>query len=276
MPGIRRSFVALAAALCATALAAPTAHAAVTVYPDSMAATGASATRAAGTCEGRGSGGCPENSWATGTNPAVNSIYERIKAVHPAITGNVYNDAVGGENMSDLSDQIEVVISQRVQFVIVDMGGNDVCADEEGEVTSLASFRADFEDAMDLLVERRPNTRIAVVSIPSLYRLWEVLHTNARAVAQWEGNGTCQSMLENAASTARADVERRARVNEAEADLNDVLGLVCATYTHCRYDGGASFEFAFEAGDIGRDYFHPSLAGQATAAAAMWELPWEF
>ena len=27
----------------------------------------------------------PENSWATGTNPAVNSIYQRLLATHPAL-----------------------------------------------------------------------------------------------------------------------------------------------------------------------------------------------
>ena len=238
-----------------------------------MSATGASATRAALTCEARD---CSANSWATGTNPAVNSIYLRIKAVHPAIEGNVYNDAVGGENMSDLRDQIEVVIGHRVQFVIVDMGGNDICAPNEAGVTSPESFRADFEDAMDLLLERRPNTRIAVVSIPSMYHLWDLFDRDTRAVEVWNRNGTCASMLANPTSTARADVERRARVNEKEIVLNNVLGLVCATYTNCRYDGGAAFEYSFAASDLGRDYFHPSLAGQATAAAAMWELPWEF
>jgi len=273
MPGLRRLLITLtAAALC---LVASTAHAAITVYPDSMAATGASATRAAGTCEGGGNG-CPENSWATGTNLTVNSIYLRIRAVHPAIEGRVWNDAVGGERMDDLADQFEVTIEHRAQLVIVDMGGNDVCRPEEGQVTTPESFRADFEGAMDLLLERRPYTRIAVVSIPSMYHLWSILHTNPTAVETWNRNGTCQSMLANPTSTARADVERRERVNLRERELNAVLDSVCATYTNCRYDGGAAFEFAFEPADVGRDYFHPSLTGQATIAAALWELPWEF
>jgi lysophospholipase L1-like esterase len=271
MPGLRRLLFALtAAALC---LAAPAARAAITVFPDSMAATGASATRAALTCEARD---CSANSWVTGTNPDVNSIYLRIRAVHPAIEGNAYNDAVGGEKMSDLDDQFEVVIEQRVQLVVVDMGGNDVCRQSEGSVTSPESFRADFEAAMARLLERRPNTRIAVVSIPSTFHLWDILHTDARAVETWNRNSTCQSMLANPTSTARADVERRARVNERQVELNAILGLVCARYANCRYDGGAAFEFAFEPADVGRDYFHPSLQGQASAAAAMWELPWEF
>jgi lysophospholipase L1-like esterase len=270
--GLLSRAAAPALAVAVLALAAPAAGA--LVYPDSMAATGASATRAAGTCER--SGGCPENSWATGTNTEVNSIYLRIRAVHPEITGNVYNDAVGGEDMSDLADQFEVVIEQRVQFVIVDMGGNDICAAEERQVTPTASFRADFEAAMSRLLAARPNTRIAVVSITNVYRLWDILHTTRAATDTWNRNRTCQSMLANPTSTARADVERRARVLEREIELNGALATVCARYANCEYDGGAAFEHAFEAGDVGRDYFHPSLAGQATNALVEWEVPWMF
>ena len=37
-----------------------------------------------------------ENSWATGTNPEVNSIYLRLIEVHPETEGHVANTAVGG------------------------------------------------------------------------------------------------------------------------------------------------------------------------------------
>jgi hypothetical protein len=277
MSGSRRLLLAAAAALCLTALAAPTAHATITAYPNSMAATGASATRAANTCEGGGRGGCPGNSWATGTNPDVDSIYERIRAVHPAIEGHAYNDAVGGQKMSNLAAQFDDVIEQRVELVIVDMGGNDVCAPNEREVTSVASFTEGFEAAMGRLIAVRPNTRIAVVSITNLYRLWELLHTSRAAIESWNSHTTCPSMLANPTSTSRADEERRVRVREREIELNAALATVCARYTHCEYDRGTAFEYRFEVGDVGsRDFFHPSLAGQATNAAVEWEVPWEF
>lgn len=272
MPGIRRLIAALA--LSAGLLAALAASALAVVYPNSMAATGASATRAALTCgEGRD---CSANSWATGTNTEVNSIYLRIRAVHPGITGNLYLDAVGGENMSDLADQFEATIEHRVEFVIVDMGGNDICAPEERQVTSLASFRSDFEAAMSRLLAARPNTRIAVVSIVNVYRLWSILNTTRAATDTWIRNGTCASMLANPTSRSRADEERRARVLEAEIALNGALATVCARYANCEYDRGTAFEYRFVATDVGRDYFHPSLAGQATNALVEWEVPWMF
>ena len=92
---------------------------------------------------------CPRTRGRPGPTRAVNSIYLRIRAVHPAIEGNVYNDAVGGEQDGEPPDQIEVAIGQRVEFVIVDMGGNDICAPNEAAVTSAESFRADFEAAID-------------------------------------------------------------------------------------------------------------------------------
>lgn len=271
MPGIRRQLGALALSAVAMALAAPAASA--IVYPDSMAATGASATRAALTCGGRD---CSANSWATGTNPEVNSIYLRIRAVHPEITGNVWNDAVGGEDMSDLADQFEVTIEHRVQFVIVDMGGNDICAPEERQVTPVESFRADFEAAMARLIAARPNTRIAVVSIVDVYRLWQIYNGTRAATDTWNTNRTCQSMLANPRSRSREDEERRLRVREKEIELNAALATVCARYANCEYDRGTAFEYRFEIGDVGVDYFHPSLAGQASNALVEWEVPWMF
>src|SRR5262245_45770565 len=108
MTGIRRLLGALV--LSAAVVTCTAAAVQAITYPNSMAATGASATRAANTCGGGGRGGCPENSWATGTNPEVDSIYLRIRAVHAGITGNLHLDAVGGQKMSDLAGQFEDVV----------------------------------------------------------------------------------------------------------------------------------------------------------------------
>ena len=48
-----------------------------------------------------------ENSWATGTNPDVNSIYLRLVAARPETEGHVANTAEGGAPASRLADQAE-------------------------------------------------------------------------------------------------------------------------------------------------------------------------
>jgi hypothetical protein len=46
-----------------------------------------------------------------------------------------------------------------------------------------------------------------------------------------------------------------------------VLDEVCATYIHCRFDGRALFDDPFTSDDVSkRDYFHPSLQGEAPRA----------
>ena len=78
-------------------------------------------------------------------------------------------------------------------------------------------------------------------------------------------------MLANPWSNSSADVARRARVRQRNIDYNTVLGQVCATYTLCRFDSNAVFNTAFVRSDVTtRDYFHPSVNGQAKLAAITW------
>lgn len=276
MTGTRRLLVALTAALCLAVIAASTASAAITFGPDSMAATGASATTAYNTCAIPGTN-CPANSWSTGTNRTVNSLYLRIRAIHAEIEGNNFNDAVAGSKMARLQAQFEVAVGQRVELVTVDMGSNDICTDTEAEMTSVASFTTSFRSALTLLTTRLPNVRIAVASIPNVHRLWRILHENAAAVRSWNEHTICQSMLANPTSLLRADAARRNRVLNHIAELNLAGEAVCAEYVNCRDDGGAAFGYAFEASEIStNDYFHPSIAGQAAFARTEWEVAWGF
>lgn len=269
MSGTRRLLVALCAALCLTALAS---SAALAVYPNSMAATGDSITRAFNTC-GFPFIDCPANSWATGTEATVNSFYLRIRAVNRAIEGRAFNHARSGARMADLPGQVTNVVGSRVEYVVIEMGANDVCTSEETNMTSVASYRTSFEGSMRTLTERLPGVRISVGSIPSIYQLWSLLRGNRSAVSTWNSLGICQSMLRNATSTSREDEERRLRVQRRNVEFNGVLREVCALHANCQYDGDAGYNYRFEAGEVStRDYFHPSVRGQQTIAAIEWPL----
>lgn len=279
MPSIRSSHVRRALSLAATAaglatLGAPAA--AQAVYPSSMAATGDSITKAFNTCT-RAFVDCPANSWATGTNPAVDSISARILAANPAIAGNVYNDARSGSEMSALPGQVTTAIGQGVEYVTIAMGANDICGVNEAAMTSVADFQTDFQAAIDLLRARLPGARISVASIPNIHYLWRILSTDPAAVATWGTVGVCQSMLANATSTSRADAARRNRVLTRIVALNGVLSSVCTAYAQCRYDGGAGFSYRFAASEVStRDYFHANVAGQAAIADLEWGATWVF
>lgn len=240
------------------------------VYPRSIASTGDSITRAYNTGFFPYTDN-PSASWSTGTNSSVMSHYTRLLALQPAIAGHAYNDARSGARMIDLAGQLTTAARQRVDYVTVLMGGNDVCTSSESTMTSVADFQAEFTTAMTSLASRSPSTRIYVVSIPNVYNLWSVLKDNLSAQFVWALFGVCQSMLANPTSTAQADVARRARVLQREADFNAALESICAQFTRCRFDGGAVFGTTFTVSDVTtRDYFHPSIAGQAKLAAVTW------
>jgi hypothetical protein len=263
MTGTRRMLAALGAALCLIALAS---SAALAVFPNSMAATGDSITRAFNTCAFPFTD-CPANSWATGTEAAVNSFYLRILERNAGIRGRLNNDARSGARMSNLPEQVNSAVTQRVEYVVIEMGANDVCTSSEETMTSVASFRSSFESAMRTVTERLPSTRISVGSIPNIYQLWSLLHTNRSAVSTWNSFSICQSMLRNPTSTSREDEERRLRVQRREVEFNGVLAEVCALYANCQYDANTGYEYRFEAAEVNtRDYFHPSVRGQATIA----------
>ncbi len=79
------------------AIAAPSAAARVAL-PKSIASTGDSLTRAAGTGFLPWTDN-PAGSWSTGTDPSVNSHYLRLLALNPRIRGHNYNDARSGAKM---------------------------------------------------------------------------------------------------------------------------------------------------------------------------------
>jgi lysophospholipase L1-like esterase len=267
----RRGVSATVGALLAViVLVAPSAVAAQGPYPRSIASTGDSITRAynTGTIPYTDN---PSKSWATGTSPAVDSHYLRLLALNPKISGKNYNDAKSGARMADLAGQMSTVVAQKGEYVTVLMGGNDVCTSTEASMTSVASFRSQFVGAMERVTTGLPRTRIFVATIPNVYRLWEVFKDNALARFAWDLFDVCQSMLANPLSTEQTDVDRRARVLQRDEDFNAVLLDVCAAYTQCKADGGAVFATDFTAADVtGRDYFHPSTAGQAKLAAGTW------
>jgi lysophospholipase L1-like esterase len=263
-----RRVVCVALALV-IALAATLSTSAAPVYPNSMASLGDSITRAFNTSWFPFID-APANSWSTGTSATVNSLYLRIRALNPNINGKNYNYAVSGAKMVDLAGQVAKVPTN-IEYVTILMGANDVCTSSEGSMTAVATFRSQFQSALTSLTARAPNARIFVVSIPDIYRLWDLFKNNSSARSRWATYRICQSMLANPTSTAQADVDRRARVRQRNIDFNTQLAEVCALYPKCRFDGNVAFYTAFVASDVSsRDYFHPSLAGQAKLALVAW------
>ena len=232
--------------------------------PNSMAVIGDSISRAFDACATFGE--CLTAVWSTG-DVGVDSHYSRILAVNPAIAGNNHNDAVSGAVMANLDGQAAAAVSQGVEYVTIEMGGNDACKSAESQMTPVATYQSQFQQAMTTLTTGLPNAHIMVASVPDLLRLWTVAKDVAAARNVWSYFGICQSMVANPLSFAQADVDRRARVQQRVIDYNTALATVCAPYPNCKFDQNAVFNSPFALNDVSSlDYFHPSFAGQTGLA----------
>lgn len=245
-------------------------------YPDSMAATGDSITRAFNSSAVAWIE-APWNSWSTGGNPAVQSHYTRILAANPRIALQNWNDARSGAEMDELSRQVGLVNIQHVDYVTVLMGANDACASSEAAMTPVPEFRGEYETALAELAAGSPQAHVYVVSIPDVYRLWELFHENPEARLKWRLTGFCKSMLARPGSTAPEDMARRQRVRERIVAYNRVLEDGCAAYARCLFDGNAVFDYRFARKDVSRhDFFHPSREGQRVLAEVTWRAGYDF
>jgi lysophospholipase L1-like esterase len=233
--------------------------------PNSMAALGDSITAGVGSCLAPGA--CLRNSWATGDGTLVNSHYKRILAANPAIRGHATNLAVPGARVADLADQVGRAVGLRPDYVTILIGANDACRPTIGDMTSKAKFQAEFAAALTALKAGLPGTRVLVVSIPDIYRVWESAHTRHSAQQVW-ALGVCPSLLANPTSTTPADVARRQRFRDQIDAYDSVLAAVCAQYgPKCRYDKGTVHGTPFGIAQLSLlDYFHPNEEGQGQLA----------
>ena len=255
----------LLVAMVALLIPAAVARADTPPLPGVMASTGDSITRGFdATLWDCFLSDCPQDSWATGSSSTVNSQYLRIRAAGTAVTA--YNDAKTGAQMSALDGQLATAAGQGADYVTVLMGANDVCTSSIATMTPTATVQSQFQTALTDFFAARPGARVFVSSIPNVYQLWSLLHTNRSATSTWKTFGICQSML----ASSNTETQRQTVLAQEKAD-NAALASVCGGFANCRWDGGATFGYAFRTTDVSTvDYFHPSVTGQKTLAGITW------
>jgi lysophospholipase L1-like esterase len=168
--------------------------------------------------------------------------------------------------MADLAGQMTRAAARRPQLVTVMAGANDACRDATSQMTPVADFRAEFEQALRTLRAGAPKTQVYVASVPNLKRLWSQGRTNPLGKQIWK-LGICPSMLGDADALDAAANLRRDTVQQRVEAYNRVLKEVCAKDRYCRFDGGAVYAYRFGTDQLSHwDWFHPSTDGQARLA----------
>jgi hypothetical protein len=234
-------------------------------YPSSIAVLGHSGATGENSDPNRPGDEVRANSWATGSNPKVDSLYLRILAKNPAMSGHNLNLAEAGANVDRFVAQAGLAVSRRRKpelFVVQIMDNDIVCPESEDD---LAAFRSTFVSGLKTLARGAPDSDIFVVS------QFGSPATNARALPRelrlsFGATGPCDFIDLD----GRQVPEKRARLEKAIYGYEAQLEAGCKRFDRCHYDGGAFGRVVDRPEYISSDGNHFSVQGHAKAAAVAW------
>ncbi len=204
------------------------------------------------------------NSWATGTNPKIDSVYVRVLDRNPAVEGNVQNFGIDGSRVESLLDQEEraAAVTPTPDLVLVQSIDNDIRCDGT-DARNYEPYRKTLTDVMDALTRDMPNATIFFVS------QWADVKEYRRVVSSinpWHltGAGPCDVVN---ADTGKLDKQREAYLQGIVDDYFAIVGDVCGQYPNCQTDGGAMQRMRLQKSDLAEGLDHLSLTGLRKMAA---------
>ncbi|MCZ2803691.1 GDSL-type esterase/lipase family protein [Modestobacter sp. VKM Ac-2983] len=216
---------------------------------------------------------CPEASWVTGEDPAVDSIRARLAEAWGVTDVPTSNFARPGAMAADLAGQAQrIVPTDGEGLVTVLVGSNDVCTGSVAAMTSPEEFRAAIDQVLQTVGERAPGAVTVLASVPGVASIYASFRGDSQARDAWAATRVCRSLTGSASGSPEADGERVAAVQERVDQLNEQLAAACAAVDNCVYDAGAVHDWLPEPDDLSDvDAFHPSTTGQAELAEAVWD-----
>ena len=236
-------------------------------WPSAIAAIGHSGLTGYNS-EGNGAD-ARSNSWATGTNPEVDSVYSRILGHNPAIEGHATNLAVDGSEVVDLLRQAEHLgaLTPKPEIVLIQSIDNDMQCDGT-DAEHLPVYREGLVKVMDALSEGVPDATVLFVSQWGSVQIYDaaVLQIDPRHVA---GTGPCDTVDPATLHAVPAkEAALQALVDEYFATIVDV----CAQYANCMTDSGAMQKLALAPEDLTSDLDHLTASGHTKMAAIAWDV----
>ncbi len=209
------------------------------------------------------------NSWATGTNPAVQSIYLRLLAEDAEVEGHATNLAIDGSNVTSLIPQATQLVSRRPapQFVLVQTIDNDIRCDGS-DPANYGPFRAALTEALAILHRGLPDSQIFVVSQWAAGRAYDQVMA-AVSPRLLQGPGPCDTLDPASGAIVPA---REAYVQSLIDAYWQIATQVCGRVALCRTDGGVMQTMELVPGDLTSDFGHLSVAGQAAMAGLEWPI----
>ncbi len=185
-----------------------------------------------------------ENSWATGSNPQVDSIYQRMVAQWPETQGHVFNAAVGGATASMLKAQADEALTAvpTPRLVIIQTVDNDLSCPIED--SAIADFGVSVDNTVHTITQASPRSRIFVVlygghPADQFQSDLNAANGDPTILSQMTGPPPCGILDRN-----HHVQQESARYLAAEVDkFNAALVQVCAKYPTCVTDKGSEYTF---------------------------------
>ncbi|WP_457253380.1 hypothetical protein [Pedococcus sp. P5_B7] len=206
------------------------------------------------------------NSWATGSNPEVNSIYRRLLHAHPAIAGHAVNFGTGGADVESLAGQAEGLIAQDPQpelVLIATLDADIACPATQGD---FAAYGEAIGKVLEDLSTKMPGSRFFIttqISTPS--RDAAVYSRSERA--RVGGTGPC-AFLDPEGNVVPTELRR---LEAAIAGFKTQLTKACSRTDRCSTDQTGR-GWSIRRSDYSDDLNHLDLSGQARWAEYVWSL----
>ncbi|HEX6714465.1 MAG TPA: hypothetical protein VF066_13820 [Thermoleophilaceae bacterium] len=234
-------------------------------YPNSIAVLGHSGSTGENSDPSRPGVEVRENSWATGSNPAVRSLYGRILERNPAIKGHNVSYSEGGADIDRVGAQADGLLARepKAELIVIQVMDSDLTCPLDRD--ALATFEAKLTAILRKLAREAPNSSEFVVS------QFGSVPTYARSLTRSErasqgGTGPCDFMT----PTGGIAREKVARLERAIHAYEGALAAACKKVRSCTYDAGAFGRIVDRRDYVSSDLNHFSVKGHAKAAAVAW------
>jgi hypothetical protein len=212
------------------------------------------------------------NSWATGDNPEINSIYLRLLALNPAVRDHNVNLAADGTGVNELAGQADQALNTQPlpDLFLIQTVDNDMRCDGT-DAQNYGPFGATLTEVLKKITAAAPKAKILLVSSPpgTVDNYGKIAAKLEVARKNVTGTGVCDLF-----DSAGKPVPAHWRTSEAiEQHYLSQLESVCAKFPACQYDDGALYHMPITADDLATsDGAHLAVSGLRKQAALEWRV----
>jgi hypothetical protein len=232
-----------------------------TGFPGSLAVLGHS--QATGENTEPYEGDPKNNTWASGTNPEVESVYQRVLAHNPQTRDNVFNYAQPSASIWAIASQAEQAVAERPDLVLVQAIDADIMC--PASRTDYQDFGDGVAAVLDTIASESPSTRVFFTTqygSPDTYVESLTPAQRRELGSRMGGPGPC-AFVGQEGRIVREEINR---LEQIIVGYEQRMAEVCDARPNCDHDHGAFSNIVELSGDYTEDLDHLSIQGHARAA----------